>query len=73
MFMKIRNTESGPSSIHVEMRIMLVTTEQEFPRLAVQAAAKEFLETHTHPPGPVHMHAGSITPDSTIAGIHLAD
>ena len=42
-----------PHVSHIDIRVPHATTEQEFLRLAVQAAARKFRELQANPPSPV--------------------
>lgn len=47
-----------PPVSHIDIRIPHAATEQEFLRLAVQAAARKFRELHANPSSPIR-HSGA--------------
>lgn len=58
----------SPHVSHIDIRIPHAVTEQEFLRLAVQAAARKFRELHAGASSPVQRPGARISPTPAQAG-----
>jgi hypothetical protein len=60
--------DSIPHVSYIDIRIPHAVTEQEFLRLAVQAAARKFRELHAHAPSPLRHPRAEIIAAPSQAG-----